>query len=242
MTNRVTYTVLREYNIPRNFFRRYIVRIKRLNRRKKRRICLFTTISAVIILVAVRTDHAVRSVAALQAEHHASAFANRIIGEAVSDYIDENNFTYVDFAAVLYDGNGSVVSVEAIPLNINRIQSELTVTINNRLSNADNDTAEIPIGSLTESYLLVGKGPSIKLRICPAAKASVELKSSFTSAGVNQTCHRISAVVNAELTSSVPLYSFDTSVCLEFLLSESILIGDVPEISRYAWTEAISGQ
>ena len=65
---------------------------------------------------------------------------------------------------------------------------------------------------------------------------------SFTSAGVNQTCHRISAVVNAELTSSVPLYSFDTEVHLEFLLSESILIGDVPEISRYAWSEAVSKQ
>lgn len=218
------------------------MKFRRLTRRKKWRFCFLSVITITVIVAAVRTENAVRSVAALQAEHHAGAFANRIIGEAVSDYIDENNFTYVDFAAVLYDESGSVVSVEAIPLNINRIQSELTVTINDRLRNADDESAEIPLGSLTGSYLLVGKGPSIKLRICPAAKASVELKSSFTSAGVNQTCHRISAVVNAELTSSVPLYSFDTSVCLEFLLSENILIGEVPEISRYAWSEAVGKQ
>lgn len=211
-------------------------RRKRLKRQSKRKILMFISASAVLIFALVKTDRAVRPVAAMQAEHYASALANEIISKAVSDYIDENQFAYGDFAAVLYDENGNAVSVEAIPTSINRVQSELTMNINKRLTNVKEDT-EIPIGSLTGSYMLVGKGPHIKLRICPAAKASVELKSSFTSSGLNQTCHKISALVSAELKSSVPLYSFETKVSFEFLLTESVLIGEVPEISRYAWSD-----
>lgn len=211
-------------------------RRKRLKRHSKRRLLFLAAASAALIFALIRTDKAVRPVAAMQAENHANALANEIISGAVSDYIDENQFTYGDFAAVLYDENGNAVSVEAIPVSINRVQSELTLNINKRLSDTKEDNTEIPIGSLTGSYMLVGKGPHIKLRICPSARASVELKSSFTSAGLNQTCHKISAVVSAYLKSSVPLYSFETKVSFEFLLAESVLIGDVPEISRYAWS------
>lgn len=211
------------------------MRRRRLRRKSKRRLFLAATVLTALIFAIIRTDRAVRPVAAMQAEHYANALANEIISKAVSDYIDENQFAYGDFAAVLYDENGNAVSVEAIPASINRVQSELTMNINKRLTNVKEDT-KIPIGSLTGSYMLVGKGPYIKLRICPAAKASVELKSSFTSSGLNQTCHKISALVCAELKSSVPIYSFETKVSFEFLLTESVLIGEVPEISRYAWS------
>ena len=85
--------------------------------------------------------------------------------------------------------------------------------------------------------MLAGKGPDIKIRICPAEKITVRLKSSFDSAGINQTAHRISAVVTAEVRSSLPIYSFETEVEFEFLLAETIIIGEVPDYSRYAWNE-----
>ncbi|MCR4862230.1 MAG: sporulation protein YunB [Ruminococcus sp.] len=171
----------------------------------------------------------------MQAEHFASASANELIGTAVTDYLDENKFTYSDFSAVLYDENGRAVAVESVPYSINKVQSELTIKINRALSTSNARTERIALGSLTGSYMLVGKGPKIKLRICPSGSAKVELKSELTGAGINQTCHRISAVVTAELHSSVPLYSFDTEVRFEFLLAENVIVGSVPEISRYAF-------
>jgi sporulation protein YunB len=198
-----------------------------------------TAILAVIIILLViavrKADKAVRPIAAMQAEHIASASANEIIAGAVSDYLSENRFTYSDFAAVLYDSSGNAVSVEAVPYNINLVQSELTSAVNRRLADTKGSTEHIPIGSLTGSYMLIGKGPRLKLKVCPVGSADVRLTSSFTSAGVNQTCHRISAVVTASVRSSVPVYSFDTTVSFEFLLAESIIVGDVPDVSRYAW-------
>lgn len=196
---------------------------------------VFAVILVLLGIALRRTDKALRPVAAMQAEHFASASANELIGTAVADYLDENKFTYSDFAAVLYDENGRAVAVESVPYSINKVQSELTIKINRALSTSNARTERIALGSLTGSYMLVGKGPKIKLRICPSGSAKVELKSELTGAGINQTCHRISAVVTAELHSSVPLYSFDTEVRFEFLLAENVIVGSVPEISRYAF-------
>ncbi len=196
---------------------------------------VFAVILVLLAAALRRTDKALRPVAAMQAEHFASASANELIGKTVSDYLEDNRFTYNDFAAVLYDEGGRVVSVESLPYNINKVQSELTVKVNEALSSSDSRTERIPVGSLTGSYMLVGKGPHIKLKVCPSGSAKVELKSDLVNAGINQTCHRISAVITAELRSSVPLYTFDTEVKFEFLLAENVLVGSVPEISRYAF-------
>ena len=72
----------------------------------------------------------------------------------------------------------------------------------------------------------------MKIRICPVGKADVEIKSEMESTGINQTRHRISAVITSELTSSLPLYSFESEVKYEFLLAETVIIGDVPLVSR----------
>lgn len=163
--------------------------------------------------------------------------ASEAIGSAVSDYIVGEHFAYSDLAAVLYDSSGRAASVEALPVSINRVQSELAVLINDRLERSSDEYAEIALGSLTGSYLLAGKGPRLRIRVCPAANAQVELRSSFDSAGLNQTRHRIFAIVTADIASSLPLYSYSSTVSFEFLLAESVIVGDVPDISRYAWNE-----
>ena len=186
-------------------------------------------------------ERAVRPAARIQAEHYARRSASETISAEVSDYLDDNRFTYTDFAAVLYDESGRVVSVEAIPYNINKVQSELTLRINKRFRELESEVTRIPIGTLSGNYLLSGKGPGLKLRICPAEEVTVRLESEFASAGMNQTTHRISAIITAEVSSSMPIYSFSTKVEFEFLIAETVIIGEVPALSRYAWS-SLDGQ
>lgn len=201
-------------------------------------VLIFITVLIVIFTAfALWTDKAVRPVASMQAEHFSLLTTNEVIEKAAAEYLEENSCTYSDFAAVIYDESGHSAAIEALPHNINKVQSELTLMINRELEKNSKASVKIPLGSLTGSYMLAGKGPHIRLRICPARKASVKLKSSFTSAGNNQTCHRISAEVTAEIKSSLPLYNFETTAEFEFLLAESIIVGEVPENARYAWSE-----
>lgn len=212
-------------------------RRKKLSSRAKLGAILFAVILALLTAAVLSAEKAVKSAAVMQAEYFSRLTANKIISSAVSDYLDENRYTYNDFAAVLYDEEGEAASIEAVTYNINKVQAELTLHINNEFEKSCNASAEIPLGSLTDSYLFAGKGPHISLRICPVRDAAVSLTSSFTSAGMNQTCHRISAMVTVDINSSIPLYSFDTQTSFEFLLAENIIVGEVPERALSVWSE-----
>lgn len=214
--------------------------MKRRNRKKgkfrKVSLLIISFILIILLISVFRMEKAVRPMAEMQSRQTARLTANKIISETIADYISENNYTYSDFAVVLYDNSGRTASIEALSENINRVQSELTSEINNNLSENGKASARISLGSLSGSYLLSGRGPEVKIKICPAGDASVKLKSSFDSAGINQTRHRIYAEISADFISSIPLYSFETEENFELLLAETIIVGDVPEYAVKAWS------
>lgn len=210
--------------------------MKRHHIRKRKNFAKTLIVIAIVIFAAaflIRLEYSVRKSAGIQAENAARLAADRIIAESVSDIIEKNEYTYSDFAAVLYDESGRAASVEALTVNINRVQAELSEEINRRFAENTDATAKIAMGSLSGSYLLSGRGPMIKIQVCPVGKATVSLKSTFDSAGINQTRHRIYAEVSAELISSLPIYSFETTENFELLIAETIIVGDVPEFSHY---------
>ncbi len=210
------------------------MRKKYRKRYSRYRIVILICIIIIVFFIAfIKTEKALKPVAKLRAEQFAQKIADEVAASAVSDYLIENRFTYEDFAVVLYNDEKSPVLVEAIPFTINKVQSELTAAINQRLDSSGNKSAEIPLGSLTGSPVFTGKGPKIKIRVCPVGSAEVKLKSSFSQAGINQTCHSISACVTVKMTSSVPIYRFNVRVEFEFILAESVIVGKVPDISPY---------
>lgn len=209
---------------------------KKRNFRSSVGILFFLIVIIIVVIAIFRLEKTVRPVAEMQSEQIARHTANMIITETVSDYIAENDYTYSDFATVLYDENGRTASVEAMSGNINRLQSELAVKINKQLSDNKQTSAKISVGSLSGSYLFAGRGPTVEVRICPIGEAEVKLKSSFDSAGINQTRHRIYAEISANLISSIPLYRFETEESFEFLIAETIIVGNVPDYAVKAWS------
>ena len=197
-------------------------------------IFLFVISVFMIILISLlKIEKSIRPIAELQSEHIAQKTAIQIIDKTVSDYLETNKFTYSDFAAVLYDDEKRVAAIEVIPYNINKVQSELGELININLEKQSKNTTEIPLGSLTNSHILTGKGPKISIKVSPVGSAQIKLKNDFVSAGVNQTCHRISALISVKMTSSVPLYSFETNAELEFIITENVIVGSVPDLTPY---------
>ena len=202
-------------------------------RRRKKPLLIWVIIISVILFSIFRTERALRPYAQLQAEHFAEKTANEIIEQTVSSYLERNKFTYNDFAIVLYDDNKKANSIETIPYTINKVQSDLTLLINKELEHSGSRSALIPLGTLTDSFLLTGKGPKIKIKVAPMGVAAVELKSEFNTSGINQTVHRISAVISTKMSSSTPLYSFDVVSEFELILAENVIVGAVPDISPY---------
>lgn len=210
------------------------MRYRKKSDRAHCRLFIFLLSVAMIVFIALlKTEKSIKPVAELQAEHIAQKTAAQVIEKTVSDYLEANRFTYSDFAAVLYDNEKKVSAIETLPYNINKVQSELGTLINNNLEKSSCKSTEIPVGSLMNSNILAGKGPKINIKVSPVGSAQIKIKNDFSSAGLNQTCHRISAVINVKMTSSVPLYSFDTSTDFEFVLAENVIVGNVPDLTPY---------
>lgn len=206
--------------------------MRKRTRRNRKMIGIYMfLIIFLLIFSVIRTEKLLKPVVTEQAEHFSEKIAAEIIESTVSGYLRDNRYRYSDFAAVLYNEKKQAASVETIPYTINKVQSELTLLINQRLKSADKAKTEIPIGTLTQTYVFNGKGPKIHIRISPLGSADVKIKSELESAGINQTMHHISAVISVNVTSSTPLYKFNTHTEFEFLIAETVIIGDVPDIS-----------
>ena len=168
-----------------------------------------------------------------QWKHFAEKEASELIESCVSEFLDRNKYCYSDYAAVLYNNKKQVTSIETVSYAVNKTQSELSMTINQKLKQISRKNTEIPLGSLTKSFILNGKGPKIHIKVAPVGCAYVKMKSELISAGINQTKHRITAIIKVNMTSSTPLINLKVTSEFEYLIAESVIIGEVPNITAY---------
>ena len=210
------------------------MRVKHRKNKLKRSVIYLIVSILTLIVLSVKINASLKPIIKVQAEHFAEKEASELIESCISEFLDRNKYCYSDYAAVLYNDKKQVTSIETVSYAVNKTQSELTLAINQKLKQISSKNAEIPLGSLTKTFLLNGKGPKIHIKIVPVGYAEVKLKSELLSAGINQTKHRITAAIKINMTSSTPLISFGITSEFEFLIAESVIIGEVPELVPYS--------
>lgn len=152
-----------------------------------------------------------------------------ILSTCISDIIDSQNYKIDDIIHIIYGDNNEIISIETDAGIINEIQLEILKRVNSVLSDTDINSSKIPLGTLTDFPFFVGEGPEITIKYSQQGSATVELKSQFESAGINQTIHRLYARVETNIYSVSPIETEITSFSFDYLLSETIIVGDVPE-------------
>lgn len=83
-------------------------------------------------------------------------------------------------------------------------------------------------GSFTGFKLLAGKGPGVKITISPIGNVETDLKSEFTSQGINQTLHRVYLQVKCEVSILTPFDNLSRDVTNQVLLAENVIVGNIP--------------
>lgn len=207
-----------------------IMRLKRRKKMMRRSMTYLIILIITLLLLFIRINNSLKPIVRTQAEHFAEKEASELIENCVSEFLDKNKYRYSDYAAVLYNDQKQITSIETISYAVNKTQTELMLEINKKIKSISWKNTSIPLGSLTRTFLLNGKGPKIHIKIAPIGCASVKLKSELLSAGVNQTKHRITAVIAIKMSSSTPMMSFCTTSEFELLIAESVIIGEVPKL------------
>ena len=167
---------------------------------------------------------AVRRTIAMQGD----ILASKALSESVLDVIEKNDFSYDTLCRVSYDENGDITYIIYDTVLLNQLISLLELTATESLSGKGN-TVSLPLGTLIGTEFLSGRGPDIPLQVSSLGFVRAEYRSDFSSAGVNQTRHRIIIMMTATVNVYVPFYAADFTVTRDFLIAETILVGEVPE-------------
>lgn len=157
-----------------------------------------------------------------------SILASKALSESVLSVIEESDLSYDELCQISYDKNGKITSMVYDTVELNRLLSALELTATDALSGKQN-TVSLPLGTLIGTELLSGRGPAIPLRVSALGYVQAECSSEFSSAGVNQTRHRIVVTMTATVNVYVPFYADDFTVTREFFIAETILVGEVPD-------------
>ena len=200
-----------------------------LQRKQLTWLCCSIFMIAGLLFGVVQLDRWIRpDVLAVCAQECQSA-ASVQIGESIHKVLQETDSQYTDFAVLLYDTDGAVTAVETKTTQINCMQAQLLTQINQDLQAVRAETFPVSLGTATGIWLFAGKGPTLSMKMLPIGTAKVQLISQLESVGINQTCHTIRAEVTITLQAAAPFYRTTTTAQFTYLLTETILVGKVPE-------------
>ena len=131
------------------------------------------------------------------------------------------------------DNEGRITAVHSNMAACNRLQSEILDLILTRIGEVSTRELSIPIGSLTGSALLAGRGPRISVRMESVGSSSAWFENEFTSAGINQTNHRIVLHIDVSVAILLPGFTTATRVTNAVTVAETVIVGSVPDTYTY---------
>ncbi|NMA95478.1 MAG: sporulation protein YunB [Clostridiales bacterium] len=157
-------------------------------------------------------------------EHMATIAMNNAVEKTLG-----SDIKYTDLVNILTDNNGNITMIQANTVRMNNLASDASSMTLFEITKMGDQGIEVPLGSMFNSRILAGRGPNIKIKIIPVGSVSTEFDTEFENAGINQTRHKIFLNMRAQVRVVVPLGSDVVSVSAKVPISETIIVGDVPD-------------
>ena len=162
-----------------------------------------------------------------------SNMVNRIVSAAVNEAVESGEIDYGNFVIFDKDDTGHITALRSNVAEVNRMQGRIADEILLRLSEISTSELEIPLGTLTGSALLAGRGPSLFVRMQAVGSANAVFRNQFTAAGINQTRHQIFLDVDVYMSILLPGMKTSTKVSNEIAVAETVIVGGVPDTYTY---------
>lgn len=140
-----------------------------------------------------------------------------------------SNYTYDDIINIHKDELNNIKMVESNVIVMNEIISDVASTIQKDLDKLESQDIYIRLGTFTGSKILSGRGPKVPIRISPIGNVETDFKSEFTSAGINQTLHRVFLEVRCSVSILTPFDTIEEEITNQVILAENIIVGDIPQ-------------
>lgn len=145
------------------------------------------------------------------------------VNQAVEQALEEPR----SFVTVERDGEGRPLAVHTDAAALNQLRLQVLEALEKTLNGSAR--VEVPAGSLTGVALLNGRGFPVPLALRLEASADLSFHTQFQSAGINQSCHRVTMEVAVQAFSQSQRFQTQVEVETTTVLAETVLVGAVPE-------------
>ncbi|MCI9155514.1 MAG: sporulation protein YunB [Lawsonibacter sp.] len=180
---------------------------------------------SIIALLEAKLRPVVAEIAAAQAQNTMTA----VVEGTVTANLAARNVSYSDFVSIQRDGEGSITALTTDMARMNLLRAELTAAILEALEGVDVSDIRVPLGSLFDLEPLWAKGPALRAQAMTVGTVRAEFDSQLTSAGVNQTLHRIWLEVTVPMTLLLPGGEVETTLNTKLCVAETVIVGKVPD-------------
>lgn len=196
------------------------------NSRKKQKIAkIFIIIVIAFSTVKIVLD-AILPIFDTLCKDKAKSIATIISNEQATNVMREHS--YDELFTVEKDNDGNITMIKSNVFPINEIISDVAIKIQNEIDKRGREDISIALGSFTGFKLLSGKGPGVPIRISTIGNVETDLKSEFTSQGINQTLHRVYLQVVCEVSILTPYEDITEKITNQVLIAENVIVGKIP--------------
>lgn len=201
---------------------------KRMPKWKKTLIAILIIFLLLVILV-INYFISVAPMIVTLCEARIRAMTTAAVNSAVFDVMVDS-IKYSDLISIEKNADNEVTLIKANTMLINTLARETARKSEENLERIGEHGVYIPIGTLTRTPLLAGYGPKIEIIVLPIGSVVCEFFSEFEDAGVNQTIHKIYLHVLTSTNVIIPTANSIVKTTTQILISESIIVGKVPEV------------
>lgn len=124
---------------------------------------------------------------------------------------------------------GKIIAIHANIIELNKLSSDISYRIQEKLNNLDKVSVEIPIGRMIGLNMFSGYGPDVNIKLVPMGNIETKFNTEFISQGINQTKHTIYMNIQSIITVVAPFIGSSVSCNSTVTIAETIIIGDIPE-------------
>lgn len=196
------------------------------NNEKLIKITKIIFVMCIAIITANGIIYAIKPIIDKQCINMAKSISTKISNEQAT--LVMSKYKYEDLCSISKDNNGNITMIKANVIPINEIISDVAIKIQDEFNKTDNSEFSIKLGSFTGSRVLSGKGPNVNIKMSTIGNLDTDLRSEFSSAGINQTLHKMYLQVDCSVIILTPFNTIEEKISNQVLLAEAVIVGTTP--------------
>ena len=157
--------------------------------------------------------------------------ANAAMQKAVAGRMAAGEFT--GLVELVKDDAGQITAAVTDVGRVSQLQAALAGDVIAALTAPAAANLGVPLGNLLPLSFLSGLGPRVPIRILSVSEVEVKMASRFTSAGINQTLHRLLLTLSARVRVLIPTGTVTAMVYADVPAAETVIVGRVPDSYMY---------